>query len=922
MSKRRRNRHRMQGASLSQRSQRREQIKALTAKMKETAKAKETANTEESALYKEQFDPQNINLLRSGSLENAQLTTGMASAVQIFRQTLLNRQSTIILNWPNSLPGVSALHGLAFLCELAEGPDRFQGFTTVFYPASARTGANQRALLVERDWLISINSPWMDAYHSNLSTRSKGPEKTRERFHDMLARINDLRSEALSSFPRAKAVVDRADDRSHPTLFELIARRKLDTHGRVSPPEDTFLDRTRRLSKLLTLKKNAVDYQRIEAVDPETTPWLLSTIHGASPETKWKTCTLPSNRKPDIILVDLQYRARARLDENWQQQITRAISKLHHGDQDLPLFLVTDDPFITTSLKWKLSRKPKRREKKRPLPVIFLRQNTPEILSSDAIHSGNRKRELSNLKIVVEVFASDVARFAAKAMQVRRDVSGLAGGAIARSIGSCLTRLRAIANAPLSQSGVNEVLFDPDEPHLSNHLLKEFDIRAAIAELMVLASQAGAFESNVSSLAQEADTLARALSSEATEATGQLYRSKLQALPRRGTRTLVVTASVSSTQLLEHWIESDDDLSNVADRLGEKFDIEPARSAINKIELASSSPKPYGHVLLLSTQPKDMLAILSHEACPPRVEIISDASSAKFSADYGKSLLRYWPDTEPGRQQVVKVVEALNSSLERRIANLPEFTFGEPSNPRSPIIDLTDQSSGSRSATLAIHTADGDVIHANPQTIFVTRIPEDLKKFENVPAEKITKGREVLVPGPVFLEAVRASYEFRAAATPLLANYHNAIRRRVSAHNQGAQSMATEVLAQMDCHPAPTLQSVRRWLNVASQDDVPINLRTPQAPRYFSHFAAFCKALDIDETLAKDCWLLAIVATRGERIRSGLQLRKFYASALIDPNALVRSNRVPRPFIDKIRDLSAEHVSEVLRIEPLRTGDA
>lgn len=921
MSKRRRNRRRTQGTPPSQRSQRKEQIKTLAAKMKETAKVKKTVSTEENVSCKEQFDPQKIDLLRSGSLEHAQLTTGMANAVQTFRQTLLNRQSTIILNWPNSLPGVSALHSLAFLCELAEGPDRFRGFATVFYPASARTGANQRALLVERDWLISINIPWLNAYHSNLSARSKGSEKTRERFHDMLARINDLRPEALSSFPRAQAVVDRADDRSHPTLFELIARRKLDTHGQISPPEDTFLDRTKRLSKLLTSKKNAADYQRIEAVNPETTPWLLSTIHGASPETKWKACTLPSNRKPDIILVDLQYRARARLDENWQQQITRAISKLHHGDQNLPLFLVTDDPFITTSLKWKLSRKPKRREKKRPLPVVFVRQNTSEILSSNAIQNSNRKREFSNLKIVVEVFASDVARFAAKAMQVRKDVSDLSSGAIARSIGGCLTRLRAIANAPLSQSEVSEVLFDPDEPHLSHHLLKEFDVVAAIAELTTLASQAGALESNVSSLAQEATTLAKALSSEATETTGQLYRSKLQALLKRGTRTLVVTASVSSTQLLERWIESDDDLSNVADRLGEKFDIEPARNAINKIELASISPKPYGHVLLFSTQPKDMLAILSHRACPPRVEIISDASSAKFSADYGKSLLRYWPDTEPGRQQVVKAVDALNSNLEKRIVSLPEFTFGEPSNSGSPIIDLTDQSTGSRSATLAIHTSDGDVIHANPQTIFVTRIPADLEKFENVPAEKITQGREVLVPGPVFLEAVQTSYEFRAAAAPLLANYHNAIRRRVDAHNQGAQAMATEVLAQMDCHPAPTLQSVRRWLNVASQDDVPIELRTPQAPRSFSHFAAFCRALDIDETLAKDCWLLAIVATRGERIRSGLQLRKFYASALIDPDALVRSNRVPRLFIDKIRDLSAEHISEVLHIEPLRTED-
>lgn len=921
MSKRGRNRHWMQEAQASQRSRREEEIKALTARMRETAKAKKNYTAKESTLCKERFDPQNIALLRSGNLESAPLAIGMANAVQAFRQVLLDRQSTVILNWPYGLPGVSALHGLALLCELAEGPDEFQGFTTVFYPASARTGANQRALLVNRDWLVSANSPWLNAHYSNLSTNSKGPEKTQARFHNMLARTKDLGPEALSSFPRAKAIVERTGDRGHPTLFELIARRKIDAHGEVSQPEDTFLGRSRRLSELLTSKKNASDYQRVEAVDPETTPWLLSTIHGASPPSSWGACTLPSKRKPDVLLVDLQYRARARLGENWRQEISGAVSKLRHGDQDLPLILTTDDPFVATFLKWELCRRPKGREKRRPLPVIFLRQQTSEILSSDTTQGQDKQHASAHLSITVDVFASDVATFAARAMAIRRKVSGIAGGSIARSIGGCLTRLRSIANAPLSQSGVSDALFDPDEPHAANRLLKTFDIGAAIAELTNHASKAGSFESEVLSLASEATELAKSLSSAATATTGRLYRSKLQMLPRRGTRTLVATAGVSSTQLLERWIESDDSLSDVADRLGEKFDIAPARDVIRKIEFAGSSPKPYGNVLLLSTQPRETFAILSHPACPPRVEIVSDAASAKYLADYGTSLLQYWPENDPGRHRIGKALEEIVANLESRIADLPEFALGEPSNSGMSIIDLAAQSGGSSSATLAIHTVDGDIIHANPQTVFVTRVQADLENFEYARASRITPGREILVPGPAFLEAVEASYEFRAAAAPLLADYHNAIARRVDAHGLGVQSMASELLGRIDCDPAPTLQSVRRWLNVASQHDVPIELRTPQAPRSYSHFLAFSKALAIDETIAEIYWSLAIVATRGGRIRSGLQLRKLYAAALIDPDALIRKNRAARPLIDKIQDLSAEHVSEVLRIERLRPED-
>ncbi len=922
MSKRRQNRRGAPDARPEQRSRREEQIKALTARLKESAKVKKKSSTQERTSSKEQFDPQSIALLRSGNLENARLTTGMATAVRAFRQTLRDRKSTVLFNWPNSLPAVSALHGLALLCELAEGPLEFQGFTTVFYPASARTGANQRALLVQRDWLVSVNSPWLNAHYLNLSAASKGPGKSQAGFHNMLARTKDLGPEVLSSFPRARAIVERTSDRGHPTLLELIARRTIDARGQVSRPEETFLDRSRRLSELLTSKKNAEDYQRVEAVDPETTPWLLSTIHGASPQTSWGACTLPSKRKPDVILIDLQYRARARLGENWRQEISGAVSKLRHGDQELPLVLVTDDPFIATFLKWELCRKPKGRERKRSLPVMFLFQHTSEILSSSTARDRDEERANSNLDITVDVFASDVAAFAAKAMEVRRTASGLADGAIARSIGGCLSRLRSIANAPLPQSGVSDALFDPDEPHLSNRLLKAFDIGAAIAELTDHASKAGGLEGEVLSLASEATELARSLSSGATATTGQLYRSKLQVLPKRGTRTLVATAGVSSTQLLERWIESEESLSDVADRLGEKFDIAPARDAIGKIELAAASPKRYGHVLLLSTQPRDTLAILSHPACPPRVEILSDASSAKFLADYGKSLLQYWPENDPGKHRIGKALEEIDASLESRIADLPEFALGEPSNSGTAIIDLTVQSGGSRSATLAIHTVGGDVIHASPQTAFVTRVQADLEKFENVRANKITQGREVLVPGPAFLEAIEASNEFRAAAAPLLADYHNAITQRVDAHGGGVQSMATELLGRMNCDPAPTLQSVRRWLNVASQHEVPIELRTPQAPGTYSHFLAFSKALGIDETIAEIYWSLAIVATRGGRIRSGLRLRKLYAAALIDPDALIRQNSAARPIIDKIQDLSAEHVSEVLRIERLRPEEA
>ena len=565
-------RHLYQNASdsLSElKNRRQQQIEAMKARM--SAKTKNKARTQKAQLVKrppEQFNPRNIVFTRSGNLQNAALSEGVVAAVNAFRRAVSEQQPSVILNWPRALPGVSALHGIAFLCELAEGPELYRGLSTVFYPASARTGANQRALLVDRNWLIEVNQPWLNSLYLKLQTDSANAERTRAKFHNMVARVQDLRTEALSNFKRAKAVVDRAIDREHPTLFELTPRRSLDSSGTLKNPEDFFLERSRKLSELLTHKKNAEDHQRVEAVESKATPWLLSAIHGASPMHAWTTCTAPSHRKPDVVLIDLQYHARARLGENWRRELSDLASRMRHGDSDIPIVAVTDDPFVASFVKYELAIKQKGNRKKRPLPVDLIRQNATSLLENKK--TGKRPQESSPGKRVleIEVFASDLAAFATNAMRVRRHTASLANGAIARSIGVCLSRMRMLANSPVSQAGVNQAFDDLDEPHISNRLLESFNIGASLAELRAIAPRAGNTEAEVVALAEEAQELAVAFSSSAEITTKKMLRSRLEVLPKRGTRTLVVASGVSATQLLERWIENDPDLRDVSDRIG------------------------------------------------------------------------------------------------------------------------------------------------------------------------------------------------------------------------------------------------------------------------------------------------------------------------------------------------------------------
>ena len=136
---------------------------------------------------------------------------------------------------------------------------------------------------------------------------------------------------------------------------------------------------------------------------------------------------------------------------------------------------------------------------------------------------------------------------------------------------------------------------------------------------------------------------------------------------------------------------------------------------------------------------------------------------------------------------------------------------------------MTVQAHGSGERVLKITTVDGDIIHANPQTVFVSRKQADLEKFKYLHGDEIVDGREILVPESLFLEALQGAHEFPAAAAPLLANYHAAVRDRVD-HLTGdyLRNKAQQILKVMRdaAIEAPTLESVQRWLDVARQDDV------------------------------------------------------------------------------------------------------
>lgn len=864
------------------------------------------------------YDPAQIEFLLSGSLEPARLAVGVSRAVGVLRDVVRTGKSNVLLAWPAPLPGAAMLHAVSVLCELAEGPGTYRGLTTAFYPASARTGANQKNLLVNREWLLAANRPWLNTYLPNLKLAARGVAYTQARFHYMLSRVGDLSPGSLKEFQRAQSVVQRAHDRGHPTLHELTARRVLRPSGELIDPGSLFLDRSWKLSKLLARRTDFAEGQRVEAVDAMNTPWLVSLVHGASPPASWTKVTASKNRKPDVLLIDLQRRARARLGENWKAKVSNAIARMRNGDMDLPMLVITDDPFVAGFARREFAAEPKGRARKKLWPVTFTEMSSEHVLAqpSDRHTATGRANQIVNLNI--EIFGSDVARLASDAMQLRSSVIKLADGEIARAISVCVSRLRAMANAPMSQGNVSQIFLGEEDSHTGRRLLAAYDIGAAIADLKSVAARADKYEGEIDNLIERIRALAVTLSTAADTTTRPLFKKRFTELTKRATRTLVVAPSGSAAQLLEAWIEDDPDLQSVAERLGEKFEIVAPKDARARVATAAQSTKPFARILLLSPPPWACLALAADRNCPQHIDVLADGSTGKFVSDYGRALLRHWKEESDARGRVAKMVDALVSALDGQVADLPDFDLSDASANVSTVTDLTRQTGKPGSQIFKIITVDGEEVLANPETIFVTRRVADLQQFEYVTGKRLTVGREILVPSQAFLEQVFSAREFRAAALPLLTNYHDAVRERArDLKGQTVREKAQLLLKAMDLEPAdrPTLTSIERWLSVDRQAGIPAELRVPQAPRKWTHFVAFTDALELDRTMAKIFWPYAILATRGLRIRSGFKMRKLYMSALIAPDAMVRTNPAASALVKFVQDIADQHISEVASID-------
>lgn len=128
-----------------------------------------------------------------------------------------------------------------------------------------------------------------------------------------------------------------------------------------------------------------------------------------------------------------------------------------------------------------------------------------------------------------------------------------------------------------------------------------------------------------------------------------------------------------------------------------------------------------------------------------------------------------------------------------------------------------------------------------------------------------------------------------------------------------AQALRTRILQIDPTLDLPSLDSIRRWIDVRSLIDAPRDAVRPHAPRERRQFMALMKALKISDVASKYYWDWGVSLTRSDRIKGGASFHHSFMGILIDPDST--ASRWPeglRPEIWKIYDSADDYIATVI----------
>lgn len=850
----------------------------------------------ESPIFRRKIEP---TVLRS-------IGPSAKEMLRTFEHTIPGPKSNALLIWPQPSDSVAVFHAVAALNRLPDCDTT--GLATLFFPWSRHSGAIQRTLLLDRDFVYEATLP---ALNRVMATSAKHP------VFGYLMALHSLKHILASGKKdkRFKKALEIDPGLFHPTLFEIMPQHGVQD-ARLQSYDGCFLRRLRRHT-WIDERKSHID----AAADPSRTPFYFFGVHAdAIGLQQFRVAGLDpqhDGRRPDVVLIDLTRHARGRLSNNWHQRLSRflgIVGELYATDSP-PALAVTDDVFVLQKLRWEILTK---YDVSRGLDTSHRRPASSRIVL-------NPKSDLFDpetftagpvFEITAEAYGSDILSVVELGLKLRRLLLDAGDSEIANAVAAAIESVQNVVSLPGPSRQFFDFLADNYDGYELQSLGSRFDAIGPSGRMKIAVEQ-GLGGANQGRLSEFLHAFERTYANAITENPGRtLFDTFIQGLARKATGSIVVFSSEALRSFAEWRIETDSALSDVRPSLGRELRLVDRREAVEELELDHREKRLFKQIVFVEPEAEDLLRLMACPWLPEKVLVLANLVRIEHALRRIRALLLV-DGIGPVRSHLVAARQEFDRVLVGRVVDVPDLEIA-PSLPRLGTLDLTVASTSDSGQPRIIATSDDLRIRAFDGSEVALYDPEALQVFSRKLAKDVKPGDQICVLSPDFVGMAREKLNLTADASEVLPLYHGAIveaARKLPGDDVTSKTTALRE-KMLKIEPAldlPGIQAMRHWIDVESLVDRPRNEVRPQAPRDRRHYLCFMRALGISLELARQYWDWGIFWTRSMRIRSGAAFHQVFMGILVDPRGTV--SRLPesrRRDVWRIYETAEHHVVTVI----------
>jgi hypothetical protein len=844
-----------------------------------------------------------ITLHRHGSEKSYDLGPTATELLNAFERTISDKKSRVLSVWPQAVHEISLVHALAALRRLSKCDT--QRLTTIFFPWRRTSGATQKALLVDREPLVSAALLPLDRIYSQRPPHAS--------FGYLLA-LHSLKHLATGQpGNRRYKAVERDPSLLFPSLFEIMPQMGIVASDGVSE-NSHFLRRLRNNTWI-----GECDDHLASASAPSTTPFYLFGIHAehSSVELLRRAALqiASTGRAPDVVLIDAGRRARYVLGERWREVLLQFGQTLAEafGEACPPALAITDDVFALQTIRWKILNE---------YDVLRGALSSAKLPSQASLILNVRTDILDAAPVVpawvedlsVETYGSDLLDLVENGLKLRKSLIQAGESDLASAVGSAITAIQNLAGIPGPVSPFRDFLVDNRDAYEVRRLGERYDHlapRGKIATAIKLGS-AGASHSQLSKFLDTYSGLCVAVA--ANNPGTRFFDNCLKQLSATLSKSIVVFSTDLVRDFAEWRIHNDVALAPVRDAIGRSIRFTRARDLHEELEHARQTIAPFEEIIFIEPHADDFLKVLAETGLPSRIKVSCHLARLQQILDRARALLQI-EGVNPIEWNLLRVEECCKKAMAGHATDIPDLDV-LLHEPRISTIDLTGPRTASSGPTRMIRTSGHVRIRAFDGTELAVYDPDALPVFSRRLAKDLKPGDQICAFSPEFIDDAREKLRLSATAPEVLALYHRAIAEAAANLPGHTLDEKAETLRRLIVRIEPTIelpQSIRQWIDVVDLLDAPRDQVRPQAPRSREHYFAFMKALGISDDVAKNYWDFAIFWTRSKRISTGSAFHQVFLGLLIDPDGTIsRFPQADQQDIWRIHETAEEHLVSVL----------